>query len=1005
MDIAKLQELLNRPESEMLDFKAKCYELSNGQHKQAFAKDLASMANTPREEDSHIVLGVKKRLDGSFELLGVDKPIDDADLQNVAASYLEPVPRFSFQHIRYRDVLLGLVTIPANQKYPVSPKVTRGNSLVEGVFYFRRGSMNDSASTVEQERIWDWFRNRTSFAEFNSLVRGIYPPEHRRIDSDALLLGPVQAFGLTHEVKEAQRVARSDPAKAASIYEDIAQSLEGRFLGYANRFEKLRAESLKAAGSTDESHDILMKLAIHDLLERAEPQLSADVIHSLRQLDITVDESRRNRADALIHFGQCHEYSGELEELAKCFDTLQSIDEYRSQIATLLSEAAIANREFNIVLNRHETMLGLEVCGMTQIGLRIRAALGDAGVPDIWPCLLNEVESQNFQADEGTYVCLRGARWCAWNGQLDRAKSLYRLALNMGSEAGLDLDVENALWSLTFLYSLGDSSSELVEMNRMALSIEGTHSYVKLNSRTRQRAYQYLANGQLPNAHLWAQFRLLEAIRSGCLMDELESHRILARIYTQSEEIPRALEHSILGGEIKLVTEIAPQISEWPDFFATTLASKAPWVRRGALVGLKYVGDLAPPKVARRLVSDLLHQSLRGPKDTRAEPSMLEALGAIILDADDDDVVKLIPILESAAIRGPKKYLPTDPGVMKLVARLYRFRPNFRKQAASVLGELAMGPHTSKWSNALNECGDDTAELVEAFLKVAKREEVDLAEPLSDMQHLNKATRELWSARLQFVFDHPLSNQSVNVIGPRYDVPPKFLCEQEYPISLQFIKKLIAIGYDYVQPVLNRATALAAGAHVVDVLSPSDRAGVFSRVLPLAEQPIKISEMDEFHSGTLHPLSRFRMSLGSATDVQASAGWLMGRAATSHSECNAAMEVALKWVRSSDSLLQDTGARILALPRVSGGSNHTKELASHANPLVRRASVWMVDTRSRTGNEMLEQLAADPDRRVRIAVAQAVITIKSTQPNLHERIQLQLENDPSAIVRACASEV
>ena len=342
---------------------------------------------------------------------------------------------------------------------------------------------------------------------------------------------------------------------------------------------------------------------------------------------------------------------------------------------------------------------------------------------------------------------------------------------------------------------------------------------------------------------------------------------------------------------------------------------------------------------------------------------------------------------------------------MTLAARLYRFRPRFRKQAASVLGELAMCPHSGKLSNTLNECGDDTIELVEAFLQVAKREEVDVAVPLSDLHHLNKATRELWSARLQFVFNHPLRNQSVNVIGSRYDVPPEFLCEQGYTVALQFINKLIAIGNDYVQPVRNRAIALTAAANVVDLLSPSDKAKAFSGVLPLAQQPIKISEMDEFHSSTLHPLSRFRMSLGSASDVQASAGWLMGRAATSQSECNAAMEVALHWVRSSDSLLQDTGARILALPKVSVGSNHTNELASHANPLVRRASVWMVDKQSRTHAEVLEQLAADPNRRVRIAVAQAARTIKSTHPNLHERIQQRLENDPSAIVRACASEL
>ena len=73
-DAVDLSALLGRPESNTLDFKAKGYDTSNRRSKRDFAKDLASFANTPRETDAHIVLGVKKRLDGTIELLGLDKP-------------------------------------------------------------------------------------------------------------------------------------------------------------------------------------------------------------------------------------------------------------------------------------------------------------------------------------------------------------------------------------------------------------------------------------------------------------------------------------------------------------------------------------------------------------------------------------------------------------------------------------------------------------------------------------------------------------------------------------------------------------------------------------------------------------------------------------------------------------------------------------------------------------------------------------------------------------------
>ena len=96
-----------------------------------------------------------------------------------------------------------------------------------------------------------------------------------------LLLGPVQALGLTRDVEEAQSVASTAPAEAAGLYALIAQSLRGQFPGYADRFEKLRAASLKAAGNSDASHDLIVKIAIQNLFEQAEPQLSADVEHSL----------------------------------------------------------------------------------------------------------------------------------------------------------------------------------------------------------------------------------------------------------------------------------------------------------------------------------------------------------------------------------------------------------------------------------------------------------------------------------------------------------------------------------------------------------------------------------------------------------------------------------------------------------------------------------------------------------------------------------------------------
>ena len=840
---------------------------------------------------------------------------------------------------------------------------------------------------------------------FNSQPVQATPPNY--LHAGTLALGPVQAFGLASRVEQAQQLTSDAPADAARLYAEIADALRDQFPRYANRFERLRAAALRAAGDSEASHDLLMQLAIRDLWERAEPKLSPEVAADLDGLQKEVDAVRQAHGRALVHFGRCHEYSGELEKLAECFEGLEPSDDFVPVIATLSAEAALADRDFSFVLDRRERLQSAATGGTKEMELRICAALGDAGVPGVWADLISRASSLRLPPSEGTYLCLRGARWCAWSGQFDKAQLLYRLATKLGFEAGLDLDVENALWSLTVLYSLGSFSAEqfeeLSETNHMALSIEGSRSYVRVNSRTHRRSYQYLANRQLPEAHLWAQYRLLESIRSGCLMAELESHAILARIYGQSDEPLNALEHAVLGGSQQLVKEIAQDLEEWPQFLSTMVTSEAPWVRQSALLALEYVGDLAPAESARRLVPQLLGQLHEGAHDARVAPALLKALGTLILEATDHDLEQLIPYLEEYAVRETEAYRLTDPGVMTLAARLYRFRPTFRQQAAAILGEMAIGSHTGEWSRALDECGDDTGELIEAFERVSERENVDLARSLSDLVHLTSKTRELWFQRLQFVSDHPLGQRTEHAIGPRYDAPTAFLREQNTTVVLKYVEKLVAIGCDIGEFVLNRAAALSAAVNAIDTLSAGSKRRLFERVRPLVEQPIQISEADRFHVSTQHPLSRFRVSLGSAIDVRTSAGRFLAGAAASPDEFSVVVELALDWVRSDEPILQGAGAAILTFPNLSSGTVRSSELARHSNPSVRKAAVWMPSMHDFPDAMIVEQLAADSDRGVRIAVAQALPRVASMGADSYERIRARLNNDESAIVRACAS--
>lgn len=122
VDAIDARSLFIRPEGETIDFKAKAYDLSTRNKKAKFAKDLACLANTPREGNAYIVLGVDQHRDGTFTVLGIEPDIDDATLQSIAASFLEPSPRFLYQPALVDDVLVGLIIIPEDQPLPALPK-------------------------------------------------------------------------------------------------------------------------------------------------------------------------------------------------------------------------------------------------------------------------------------------------------------------------------------------------------------------------------------------------------------------------------------------------------------------------------------------------------------------------------------------------------------------------------------------------------------------------------------------------------------------------------------------------------------------------------------------------------------------------------------------------------------------------------------------------------------------------------------------------------------------
>ena len=882
--------------------------------------------------------------------------------------------------------------------------------------------LQDTLAALKQQHqhsftieIWDATDLTYVLHDKEALVRKYFGPQwvgyfdpsserSRLLDSEALLLGPVQSLGLTEKVEEAGSLTKTSPVKAAKTYQEIANELRERFPAYADRFDLLQAKSLKDAGNSTASHDVLMELAVRDLVERAKPKPSSEVVFAFDELYDDVDETRQARESALRSFVQWHEHPQVLEDLARWFDALGSDDnEYTPVIAMFVAETAVADREFRIVLDRVESLRHAGENGNCQTALRVRLALADAGVEGERVHLIRQAEELQLPKQERAYVLLRAARWSAWEGEVKRAEQLYRMAMKFAADADLDLDVEKALWSLTVLYPI-ERHEERAETYRSALAIQGSRSYVTINPRTREHAYRHFANRQLPNAHLWSRYRLLESIRSGSLADELESRGLLARLYSESNEPLIALEQGLLGGDHNQVKNLSSQLDAWPDFLADMVGSPAPWVQATALIALEQLGDYAPVPVARELAQDLVEQLQKVSGNMRIAPATIKALQDVVLEATEGTLKRLVPLLGRTAPREIDTFRLTDPGVGIVAARLYRFRPAFRSEAASILAEMAVGRHTNDWNRALDECGDDVSELVAAFEHVAERKGNPLAGPLSDLGHLNPTTRKLWSDRLKFVEQYPLGEYSEQRFPSRYYIAVQFLEEQSNTVVVQYVQKLVAIGGNQHEPIMNRVAALRSAAIAVDLLSTDRQREFFDMVRSLTNPGTEVSELYEYQVSTLHPLSRFRISFGSVTHLQAAALLFLAQSATEQEDRSNVLEMALQWLWTESEDLQQVGADVLTMPHLSSSDIRIVDLVGHSNPWVRGAASAMLSMQQSPDQALLERLTSDANRLVRIRVVYALQEIWKVAPEIAKCISSRLLNDQSSIVRALTAQ-
>lgn len=167
MQIADFEKLLARTEGEVLDFKEVGYDLTSSTGRNSFTLDLLALANTPRGDVAHIVLGVRSTPEDGAKVIGLERQYDDVDFQNaIGQGRVTPHPRFNYTPLKYQDKQVGVIQIHVDNSGPyTSTKDFDGPpQIFAGAVYYRSGSRNSRASGDQIRRIVDWFLGREGVA-------------------------------------------------------------------------------------------------------------------------------------------------------------------------------------------------------------------------------------------------------------------------------------------------------------------------------------------------------------------------------------------------------------------------------------------------------------------------------------------------------------------------------------------------------------------------------------------------------------------------------------------------------------------------------------------------------------------------------------------------------------------------------------------------------------------------------------------------------------------------
>ena len=824
----------------------------------------------------------------------------------------------------------------------------------------------------------------------------------------ALLQGPADAIGMSAELEQAEELREAQPARAATLFIEVARALDasGKHTPAEVMLERAAVALTDADG--DAAFGLYVEVAKRELARGA-----AGAETTARRARAVAPVGREWVADGLLAQAMWPEHEDHVVPvIAHAWEQSRGSDaevEWAAALVEILSLLGRLEEALEVASGYAQTPLGLGF--RLQLELDRLEAAGESGAETDkeWQRLLTWVQGRDDAAI--ALVHQRRGIFLSRRGQPEAAVDCFRLAVqHWGRVDGGEGQMAEAHFAESLAWEVAGRYAFTTDGRRaIAAELQGDPSRpAAIADRLVSEGIRPLLNGKkLFNAKRSLMLAHAFHRRAGNLRGVFDTHDLLARLFRQAGEGSKALGHLIRIGAVDGVAEIGKAAEGWEwEFISSALQlDGSGWERATSYAALAEVGGAMPEDEAQAAAPGILEAASEfrgfGPGPHLGKQAR-RALAAIVCSLSDDQLARALPLLR-------EEILQNGWADKEAVRALSVLTKTGRSDETSFLLDASLKPDANAVRNAsglvIERLRTDPAlrGSARAAAEAGNREALNLL-AYAGLEDEEVSLRALCDERVQSYLDRPIEpeppgQRSASIVSLESLGQVGACADPE--LAQRLFRTLVGFATDRNELEPSRASAVRAATNLSESVDPDLANEGFAALLPLAFGSYESAWTDDGII-TNNPMSRFQISLGPPMELRAAAVGaicaLCERASATPPVLLDALQAAL---RSDDPLLVGAaldGMRVLSSLEV--GLEFSSYLR-HPEPQVRVSALRLLVSRDAGFIATADGLEAarDASRYVRsVALALAREAAEG-----HTLIA-ELRDDPDSFIRLAAQQ-